>query len=140
MPLKVAKLDHKVEFEAPREGDAGYDIRALDACTLFAGEQKIIRTGLVMEIPPGHVGILKDRSSMAMKQLYVHSGVIDASYRGEISVVLENRRESNYHIEPGQRIAQMLLVAVSTPAVLICDQASLSKSLRGAGAFGSTGA
>ena len=131
---------HNITFELPRPGDAGFDIRAAETITLFSGEQKLIRTGLFLEIEKGFVGIIKDRSSLASKQIYTHGGVIDSSYRGEVSIILENRSKQNFHIEPSQRIAQILFIPAHIPSVLNeVDVDELTPTDRGSGGFGSTG-
>jgi dUTP pyrophosphatase len=124
----------------PRPGDAGYDIRTYEDVSLQPGEQSMICTGLHVEIPFGMVGVIKDRSSMARAGLRVSGGVIDASYRGEIRVLMENRGASPFAIRRNDRIAQMLIVPCCTDAV---QQVSCLDGLvatdRGADGFGSTG-
>jgi len=139
-PLKYYVKSGAQRLVTPNEGDSGIDLKAAADTTLFPGEQRIIPTGVVVEIPCGNVGLIKDRSSMAMRQIYVHAGVIDASFRGAISVLLQNSGQTPYHIEAGDRIAQMLVMPI-TPChiVEVCDESKLSPSKRGEGAFGSTG-
>ena len=127
------------KFQRPRAGDAGYDLYASETVTIFPKEQVTVQTGLKLEIPTGYMGIIKDRSSMALRRIYTHAGVIDAAYRGEIGVLLDNQSGKNYHIEPGQRIAQLIIVESHTPAVEIVVEEELSNTPRGDGAFGSTG-
>ena len=127
------------KFDKPRKGDAGYDIYASEHVILFAGEQKTVATGLVIQLPELHVGIIKDRSSMALRGLHTHGGVIDSSYRGFISVLVEYTGKDSYHIEPGQRIAQMLIVPIVKPDTAIVEFEDLTVTERGNGAFGSTG-
>lgn len=92
-------------FEQPRDGDAGYDIYAVDApiflgkvtdMPFIPGKQWVINTGLHVAIPQGYVGIIKDRSSMASRGIHVLGGVIDSSYRGEIKVVMIKLVDSEY--------------------------------------------
>ncbi len=125
------------DFKAPRSGDAGYDIQSAEAVTLFPGDQKTVTTGLRVEIPNGHVGMVKDRSSIAMRQVYTHAGVIDAGFRGLVNVLISNRGVENFHIEPGHRIAQLLIMKVDTPALVEAER--LSDTQRGENGFGSTG-
>jgi dUTP pyrophosphatase len=127
------------KFDKPREGDAGYDIYAAQGCTIFPGERGTVPTGLKLEVPKGYVGVVKDRSSVAMKGVTVRGGVIDASYRGEVSIILVNHSQAPYHIEAGQRVAQLLLMKIATPAVTKVSESSLSKTERGESGFGSTG-
>jgi dUTP pyrophosphatase len=125
------------KFEPPREGDAGYDIYSAEDTTLFPGDRAQVTTGLRVEIPSGTVGIVKDRSSIAMRGVYTHGGVIDASYRGTITVLLENNSKTPFHIEAGHRIAQLLLQPALVKPTVMAE--SLTPTPRGEGAFGSTG-
>jgi dUTP pyrophosphatase len=125
---------------APKPGDAGYDIRSNEELELHPGETALVSTGLHVEIPAGMVGVIKDRSSMARAGLRVSGGVIDASYRGEIKVVLENRGLAPVAIHVNDRIVQMLVVPCYTEQVLQVDKLDdLGGTERGAGGFGSTG-
>ncbi len=127
-------------FAAPKPGDAGYDLYALDSCVIESGERAMIRTGLHVEIPDGYVGLIKDRSSMAAAGLHTMAGVIDSSYRGELKIILLNTNKTEYTISTGQKIAQMLVIRYYAEAVQVVDQLEqLSSSERGAGGFGSTG-
>lgn len=129
-----------MEFRAPRPGDAGYDIAALGVYTLAPGQRATVETGLHLEIPPGFVGLLKDRSSMAAAGIHTLAGVIDSAYRGELKVLLVNLGDDTIAIEQGQKIAQLLIVPVYTGALDFVEAlAELAESARGAGGFGSTG-
>jgi dUTP pyrophosphatase len=135
-----ARRNRITPLSAPEAGDAGYDIRANEHVVLHPGEQGLIATGLHVEIPQGMVGILKDRSSMAKVGLRVSGGVIDASYRGEIKVVLENHGFAPFAINVNDRIVQMIVVPCYTEAALQVDSLDdLSTTDRGQGGFGSTG-
>lgn len=125
------------ELLKPREGDAGYDLRSMEEVTIWPGIQQIIKTGIRVEIPAGYVGLVKDRSSMASKQIYTHGGVIDSVYRGEVKVLLANHGNMPHQIRKGDKIAQLLIVPVltlETERVLV-----LSDTIRGESGFGSTG-
>lgn len=129
-----------IDFQAPRDGDAGYDIHAIADCELAPGERALLPTGLVMEIPPGHVGLIKDRSSLALAGIHCLAGVIDSAYRGEVKILLINLGQRGYPIQAGQKIAQLLVMPVYTEAIEeVSDPGELSASERGAGGFGSTG-
>lgn len=124
------------------EFSAGADLYAcLDqAVTIAPGETKAIPTGLAMEVPVGCAGLVYARSSMGVKRGLAPAnkvGVIDSDYRGEIMVMLHNHGAAPQTVEHGERVAQMLITPVLTPAYEICDE--LSDTLRGAGGFGSTG-
>lgn len=132
--------ERNLKFAAPKPGDAGYDLYALEGCTLPPGERALIRTGLHVEIPNQHVGLIKDRSSMALAGLHVMGGVIDSSYRGELKILLLNTNQTEYAVSPGQKIAQMVVVSYYAEPVTVVDQLEqLSESDRGASGFGSTG-
>ncbi len=125
---------------APAPGDAGYDIRSQEHVLIYPGEQAIVATGLYVEIPPGYVGILKDRSSLAQIGLRTAAGVIDSSYRGEIRILVDNRGLAPVTINVNDRIVQMVVVPCYTDAAVPVDTlAGLTATNRGAGGFGSTG-
>lgn len=121
---------------------AGADIYAcLEApVTIGAGETVFIPTGLAMEVPKGCAGLVYARSSMGAKRGLAPAnkvGVIDSDYRGEISVVLHNHGSVAQTVEPGDRIAQLLITPVITPVYEQVEE--LTDTNRGAGGFGSTG-
>ncbi len=126
-------------FASPREGDAGFDLRAAEGMIIEAGKQALIPTGLRLHIPLGWVGIVKDRSSMALKRIYTHAGVVDAGYRGEVKIVISNFGEESYHVEPGAKIAQLLILPHLHAAAEVTSEKELGETTRGAGGFGSTG-
>ena len=122
--------------------EAGADLTAcLEApVTIEAGSTAFIPTGIALEVPVGCAGLVYARSGMACKQGLAPAnkvGVIDSDYRGEIMVALHNHSGSARSIEPGQRIAQLLITPVLTPAYE--EAATLSDTARDAGGFGSTG-
>ena len=129
-----------IEFEAPRAGDAGYDLYTIEACRVEPGRRALVDTGLHLEIPPGYVGLVKDRSSVASAGIHTLAGVIDSAYRGELKVLIVNLSGSPYQIRVGQKIAQLLVVPVYAEAIEYVDSLrELTGSERGAGGFGSTG-
>lgn len=123
-------------------GDAGLDLYALEGCRLEPGARASVRTGIAVEIPPGQAGLVLPRSGLAARHgiaLVNAPGLIDAGYRGEIRVLLLNTdRDQSCTIDPGDRIAQLVLVTVEMPGVT--EVAELGPSSRGAGGFGSSGA
>ena len=129
----------------PAYGSAGAAGADLTACleapvTIAPGQTAFIPTGLAMEVPAGCAGLVYARSGMACKQGLAPAnkvGVIDSDYRGEIVVALHNHGDVSRTVEPGQRIAQMLITPVLTPAYEAVQ--ALSDTLRDAGGFGSTG-
>ncbi|MBI4423155.1 MAG: dUTP diphosphatase [Elusimicrobia bacterium] len=117
--------------------DAGLDLYALEGVTLEPGAGAHVKTGIAIELPAGHVGLIADRSSLARRGLTTLGGVIDAGYRGEIGVVIWNVSRTAQSLQRGDRVGQLLVVPVRTPAVL--QVAELNDSARGTGGFGSTG-
>jgi dUTP pyrophosphatase len=140
--LRVQRLDPAARLPAPaHDGDAGYDLHALEAAELAPGERTAVRTGVAVEIPPGHAGLVLPRSGTAARHgiaLVNAPGLIDSGYRGEVKVLLLNTdRAEPFTVQPGDRIAQLVLVAVQTPAVE--EVAALTATTRGEGGFGSSG-
>lgn len=127
------------KFQAPRLGDAGFDLLASEDLAMAPGAQVLVSTGLKLAIPVGWVGIIKDRSSVSLKRIYTHAGVIDASYRGEVKVVLSNHSTESYHISAGQKFAQMIVVPYLAEAIEVSKAEMLGDTNRGQGGFGSTG-
>jgi dUTP pyrophosphatase len=122
-------------------GDAGLDLYALEPVALGAGQRLMVRTGVAVEIPEGHAGLVMPRSGLAARHgiaLVNSPGLIDAGYRGELQVLLLNTDLTRTcALAAGDRIAQLVVVAVATPAVVEVD--ALSETLRGTGGFGSSG-
>ena len=104
------------------------------------GETRLVHTGLSFEIPEGCVGLIFARSGLASKRGLAPAnkvGVIDSDYRGEIIIGLVNHFEESYVIEPGDRVAQLVIMPVFTPETEVVSE--LSGTVRGEGGFGSTG-
>ena len=123
-------------------GAAGADLTAcLEApVTIGPGQTAFIPTGIALEVPEGCAGLVYARSGMACRQGLAPAnkvGVIDSDYRGEILVALHNHGGEARTIEPGQRIAQLLITPVLRAAYV--EAAELSDTARDAGGFGSTG-
>jgi dUTP pyrophosphatase len=126
--------------ERARPGDAGYDLRCAEAFTLWPGERATVATGVAVALPPGVAGLVVPRSGLAARSgisLVNAPGLIDSGYRGELRVLLLNTdRKQPFPVEPGDRIAQLVLVGVA-PAEPV--EAELDETVRGTGGFGSTG-
>ena len=141
--IPVKKLSPRAIL--PTYGSAGAAAADLYACleapvTIGPGETVFIPTGLSMEIPVGCAGLIYARSGMATKRGLAPAnkvGVIDSDYRGEICVVLLNHGSEPQTIEHGERIAQMIITPILTPAYEEVEE--LTDTSRGAGGFGSTG-
>lgn len=122
------------------EGDAGFDLAACDRVSLGAGERAVVGTGLAVEIPEGYAGFVQPRSGLAARHgigVVNSPGLIDSGYRGEIRVVLLNTdsRES-FDVEPGMRIAQLVIAPIA--AVRLVEVDELVASDRGGRGFGSS--
>lgn len=120
-------------------GDAGFDLVVnREVCISPRGFSRI-QLDLFIAIPEGHVGMIKDRSGHAAGGLHVIGGVIDAGYRGRISIVFVNFSDHAKRFTDGDRIAQLLILPVATPALTrVDDLADLGSSERAARGFGST--
>lgn len=124
------------------EGAAAVDLSAAieEAITLAPSERRLIPTGIAISIPKNTVAILSARSGLSYKKGITAAngiGVIDSDYRGEIFFSAINLSDETYTIEPGERIAQLMLMPVYTMSLLECN--TLDETERGAGGFGSTG-
>lgn len=120
------------------EEDAGMDLRSIERVVLQPGVALGVPTGIAIELPPGFEAQVRPRSGMALKHsVTVNFGTIDPGYRGEIRVVMFNLGRTDYVIEKGDRIAQ-LIVAKYEP-VEWEEGDDLSDSKRGEGGFGSSG-
>ena len=142
MELRVAKLKDGATLPSrAHEGDAGLDLYACEAAHLGPGERWSVGTGVAVEIPEGHAGLVLPRSGLARDHgiaLVNAPGLIDAGYRGEVRVLLLNTDPAEiFRLEPGERIAQLVVVPVGLAEPVEVD--ALSESARGDGGFGSSG-
>ena len=142
MELPVARLkDNAVLPTRAHEGDAGLDLYACDAAHIGPGERWSVGTGVAVEIPEGHAGLVLPRSGLARDHgisLVNAPGLIDSGYRGELRVLLLNNDPADiFRIAPGDRIAQLVLVPVAIAAAV--EAPDLAESARGEGGFGSSG-
>ena len=126
--------------EQAYSGDAGFDLAACERIRLEPGERALVPTGLAVEIPSGYAGFVQPRSGLAAHHgigIVNSPGLIDAGYRGEISVVLVNTdRRTTFEVEPGMRIAQLVIAPVASVRVVEVDE--LVSSDRGTRGFGSS--
>jgi dUTP diphosphatase len=127
--------------EQARDQDAGYDLFAAEPARLGPGDRASVGTGIALAIPDGHAGLVLPRSGLADRHgiaLVNAPGLIDAGYRGELRVLLLNTdRSAAFEIDPGDRIAQLLVTRIESPQFV--EAATLSATSRGDGGFGSTG-
>jgi dUTP pyrophosphatase len=142
--LKIQKLPHCQALPVyATKGSAGLDLTAaLDKpLTLSPGERTRIPTGLMVEIPEGFEGQIRARSGLAFKaglSLTNGIGTIDSDYRGEVMVLIINHGQEAHTFQPGDRIAQLVIMAVPKVSLEVVEEVNKSEE-RGAGGFGSTG-
>ena len=140
--LRVTRIrDDAVLPTRAHSGDAGLDLSACETATIGAGERATVGTGLAVEIPEDHTSLVVPRSGLAMRHgltIVNTPGVIDAGYRGEVRVILLNTdREQAFTVEPGMRIAQLLVVPAR--AIEVVEVSELTETPRGDDGFGSSG-
>ena len=139
MELKVKKLTDTARLpEKAHQGDLGYDVFADEDKWIPYGEYRLISTGIsVLNNTYKYGFLIKDRSSIAMKGLFTHAGVIDAGYTGEIKVFFHNVSNTSIKIEKGDKIAQLIPTKVINFEVEEVEE--LFQTKRGDNGFGSTG-
>lgn len=140
--LRVAKLKDEARLPTrAHAGDAGLDLYACEAAHLGPGERWSVGTGVAVEIPEGHAGLVLPRSGLARDHgiSVVNSpGLIDSGYRGEVRVLLLNTDPAEvFRLQPGERIAQLVIAPITLAEPFEVE--SLSESARGDGGFGSSG-
>jgi dUTP pyrophosphatase len=134
--MKISKDAKNPEYVL--ESDAGFDLSSNENVSFFPMEQKAVRTGIVIEIPKGYVGIVRDRAGIVQKMnIHTLAGTFDSGFRGEVSIMLVNMSDETTEIEKGMRIAQMILVPVVRAKISEVKQ--MSKTPRGEKGFGSSG-
>ena len=149
MELKIKPLSPKIGKEIPAPyyatpGSAAMDLHACidQAMVVPAGGRAVIPTGLAIALPSAdYVALVYARSGLGIKHGIAPAncvGVIDSDYRGEIKVGLQNSGSEDYTVQPGDRIAQLMIAPVIQARLTLVDE--LDDTQRGAGGFGSTGA
>jgi dUTP pyrophosphatase len=126
--------------ERTRPGDAGYDLRCVEAFALAPGERRLVPTGVAIALPAGLAGLVVPRSGLAIEHgisVVNGPGLVDPNYRGELRVILVNLGSERFEAAAGDRIAQLLLVPFVTPDLRLVDE--LPESERGTNGFGSSG-
>lgn len=145
VPVAIRRLDHAADLPLPAyetEHAAGMDLMAAlpAAITLAPGKRALIPTGIAIALPEGFEAQVRPRSGLAARHgitVLNSPGTIDADYRGEVAVALINLGEAPILIEPGMRIAQMVVAPVTR--VQWMETGQLPETVRGEGGFGSTG-
>ncbi len=122
------------------EGDAGLDLAACEEATIEPGARAVVGTGIAVEIPEGYAGFVQARSGLAARHgigVVNSPGLVDSGYRGELRVVLLNTdRVEAFTVEPGMRIAQLVVMPIA--AVQLVETEELAVSERGGRGFGSS--
>lgn len=142
MELRFARLsDDAILPTRAHPGDAGLDLYASESAHIGPGERWQVGTGVAVQIPDGHAGLVLPRSGLAREHgitLVNSPGLIDSGYRGELRVLLLNTDPAEvFRIKPGDRIAQLVLSPVALPEAVETD--ALTATERGSGGFGSSG-
>ncbi len=143
--IPVQRLAHGAELALPRQAtadSAGMDLLAAvrDEVVLAPGGRALIPTGIALALPSGHEAQVRPRSGLALKHgvtVLNSPGTIDADYRGEVGVILINHGKAPFTVRHGERIAQLVIAAVTT--AVLDEVEHLPESGRGTGGFGSTG-
>jgi len=139
MQIKVKKLDSNSKLPCfAHENDAGLDLFSRENYTIKPdGLVYKVDTGVAFEIPDGFVGLIWDKSGISLKGIKTIGGVIDAGYRGEVTVSVMNLGREKFEIKKGEKIAQILIQKVEHPEIIETEE--LSESKRGDKRYGSTG-
>lgn len=139
MEVEVILEEGAIMPEYKTEGSAGVDLCAYEECVLKVGEIRAISTGVKIAIPEGYEAQVRTRSGMALRGLVVLNspGTIDSDYRGEVQVIVRNFSDTNFHINLGMRIAQMVFAKVEKVEFITVKE--LEKTTRNTDKFGSTG-
>ncbi len=139
--VKLKKIDESVKSPVREHAsDAGIDIFAFEQAEIKPLERKLVRTGLFIELPHGVEAQLRPKSGLALNHgitLLNTPATIDASYRGEIKVLLINLGEKPFKVEKGSKICQIVFNSIEHPKII--EVKELESSSRGEGGFGSTG-
>jgi dUTP pyrophosphatase len=138
MKLKIQRINTaaKLPIRAYKH-DAGYDLYSAEEITLKPGERAAVKTGIKMAIPAGCAGLVWDKGGVANAGIHCLAGVVDAGFRGEVTVHLVNLSDKIHEIKPGQKIAQMLIQKTEFPGI---EEGEITdETERGTGRFGSSG-
>lgn len=137
--IKRVHADANLPMQA-NPGDAGMDLYSIEAAEIPAGEAKLIKTGIQIELPQGTEAQIRPRSGLALKHSVTvlnSPGTIDEGYRGEIGVILINHGKETFIVEKSMRIAQMVIQFV--PSVQLLEVNELTQTVRGTSGFGASG-
>ena len=142
MTIKIKRIHPDAKLPVYAHGpleDAGMDLRRVEAITILPAQTYAVATGLSMEVPPGYEAQIRPRSGLAFKHSITipnSPGTIDPAYRGEVKVILLNLGTLPFVVQPGDRIAQMVIAKYEA---IEWHESELTDTERGAGGFGSSG-
>ena len=141
MKVRICRTDPAAQLPAyAHPGDAGMDVRSVVDLTIAPGERALVRTGLVLMLPPNAEAQVRPRSGLALKHgvtVLNTPGTIDAGYRGEVGVILVNLGDAPFKVEKGMKVAQLVVSPVAQAEIV--EVSVVDATDRGAGGFGSTG-
>ena len=141
MTLRFRKVHPDAVLPAyAHASDAGMDVRSVEDLAIAPGRRALVRTGLVMLLPPMYEAQVRPRSGLALKSgvtVLNTPGTIDSGYRGEVGVILVNLGEADFQVRKGDKIAQIVIAPVTQPEIVETDE--VDETDRGEGGFGSTG-
>lgn len=135
--LKTVLLSQNAKTPIRNLNGAGLDLFTAEDALIPQFSNLIIKTDIAIEIPEGFVGLIKGRSGVSFKHnIIIHNGVIDANYRGNLGILVHNLNTKKIEIKKGKRIAQILIIPIITPKILIVQ--NISETDRGTKGFGSS--
>ena len=141
MTVKFRRIDPSAELPTyAHPGDAGMDLCSVQSLVIPPGGRALVPTGLAMALPSGYEAQVRPRSGLALKRgvtVLNTPGTIDEGYRGEVGVILANFGNTDFVVEKGDRIAQMVIAPVTRAEIVEVSQ--VDETDRGTGGFGSTG-
>ena len=141
MTLRFKRIHPEAVLPAyAHTSDAGMDVRSVADIVIAPGKRALVPTGLVMLLPPGYEAQVRPRSGLALKHgvtVLNTPGTIDSGYRGEVGVILANFGDTDFVVQKGDKIAQIVIAPVTQPDIV--ESETIDSTDRGAGGFGSTG-
>ena len=137
--VKVKKLkENAIVPSCGHPDDAAMDLFSCESFVILAGKRALVSTGIAMQLPEGYFSSIRGKSGLALKKgISVLGGVIECGYRGEYGVILLNTSDEDFDVRAGDKIAQVVIAPVAMAEVEVVEE--LSDSVRGDGAWGSTG-
>jgi len=137
--IKIKKLkENAIVPRYAHPGDAAMDLFSTEDCVVSVGKRRLVSSGISMELPEGYFASIRGKSGLAAKKgICILGGVIEYTYRGDYGVIVLNTGDEDFEIKIGDKIAQVVIAPVANVEVEEVEE--LSESVRGDGAFGSTG-